>query len=77
MATANKLTVLENIKWEKGVLRSFLNDPTKRKKCEKWEEMIELSDSRDCPWQYFCGTLWQGWIQFWGASSLFNFWVFL
>jgi hypothetical protein len=31
MAAANKLTVLQNMKWEKGVLRSFSNDPTKTK----------------------------------------------
>jgi hypothetical protein len=77
MVAANKLTVLQNMKWEKGVLGSFLNDPTKQKKCEKWKEVIELSESQDWLWQHFSSTLWQGWIQFLGASSLYNFWGLL
>lgn len=43
MATANKLTLLQKIKWEKGgCIGSFLNDLTKQKKCEKQKEMTKL-----------------------------------
>jgi hypothetical protein len=36
MATANTLTLLQKIKWEKGGrIGSFLNDLTKQKKCKK------------------------------------------
>jgi hypothetical protein len=46
MAAANKLAVLQKIKWEKGVLlTSFLNDLTKLTKCEKGKEVTELSES--------------------------------
>jgi hypothetical protein len=36
MATVNKLTLLQKIKWKKGGhIGSFFNDLTKQKKCEK------------------------------------------
>jgi hypothetical protein len=36
MATANKLTLLQKIKWEEGgLIGSFFNYLTKQKKCEK------------------------------------------
>ena len=46
VVAANKLTVLQKIKWGKGVLlRSFSNYLTKQKKCEKWKEVTELFES--------------------------------
>jgi hypothetical protein len=46
MATAQKLALLQKIKQDKGVLyRSFLNDLTKHKKCEKWKEVTQLVES--------------------------------
>lgn len=77
MVAANKLAVLQKIKWEKGVPRSFLSDLTKQKKCEKSKEVTLLSESQDWPWQYICDILWQGQIQILGASSLYNFWGLL
>jgi hypothetical protein len=46
MATAKKLALLQKIKQDKGVLyRPFLNDLTKRKKCEKWKEVMRPAKS--------------------------------
>ena len=50
MAAANSLTVLQKIKWEKGVPRSFLSDLTKQKECKKWKKVTKLFQSQDWPW---------------------------
>ena len=43
--TTNKLTLLQKIKREKGVLFvSFSKDLTKQKKCEKWKEVTKLAE---------------------------------
>jgi len=47
--------------------------PQKQKKCEKWKEVTELSDSRGCPWQYFCSTPWQGVDPVFGVFKLIQF----
>jgi len=46
MATANTLTLLQKIKWERGGhIGSFFNDLAKQKKCEKKKEVTKLAKS--------------------------------